>query len=338
LILDAVVGLSLALLPVVVFLVALVLIDSFKLIPLRWIIFTIFFGCAVAVVCSFVNPALQRLTKISWDQYIWYVSPLVEEALKAAFLVHLIWRKRIGFMVDALIYGFAIGAGFALIENVAAFTDLEDRRPIVWVVRGFGTAIMHGGVTAILSIVSQYYASRYGSNRFAVYIPGLLLAAGIHSFFNHFVVPAQYAPVMIVTVLSVVVAITFRISERGTREWLGVRFDTDQELLELINTGKSSESRIGEYLKSLQDRFPGEVVVDMLCMLRIHLELSVRAKGMLLMREAGFKTERDPDVEERLTELKYLEKSIGRTGLLAISPMLNMSDKELWQLHMVNEA
>ena len=320
------------------FLVALVLIDSYKLVPLRWIVWAILFGSVVAVVCSYVNPALWRSMNITWTEYTWYGSPFVEEALKATFLVYLIRRKRIAFMVDALIYGFAIGAGFALVENANAFSDLEDRRMVVWMVRGFGTAIMHGGVTAILSIISQYYSSRYGSNRFVVYIPGLLLAAGIHSFFNHFIVPAQYAPAVIILTLSLIVAITFRISERKTRDWLGVRFDTDQELLEMINTGKTSESRIGEYLKSLQERFPGEVVADMLCMLRIHLELSVRAKGMLLMREAGFKTQRDPDVEERLTELKYLERSIGKTGLLAISPMLNMSDKELWQLHMLNQA
>jgi len=336
--LAVVIGLSLALVPVTVFLIALVLIDSYKLVPLRWIIWAILAGSVVAVLCSYLNPALWRLMDISWTRYTWYGSPLVEELCKAIFLVYLIKRKRIAFMVDALIYGFAIGAGFALIENVTAFTDLEDRRMVVWMVRGFGTAIMHGGVTAIMSIVSQYYSSRYGSDRMLVYIPGLLIAAGIHSFFNHFIVPAQYAPVVIILVLSTIVAIVFRVSERRTRDWLGVRFDTDQELLEMINTGKTDESRIGEYLRSLQERFPGEVVADMLCMLRIHLELSVRAKGILLMREAGFKTQRDPDVEERLTELKYLEKSIGKTGLLAISPMLNMSDKELWQLHMLGQS
>ena len=105
----------------------------------------------------------------------------------------------------------------------------------------------------------------------------------------------------------------------------------------MINTGKTTESRVGEYLKTLQMRFPGEVVADMICMLRIHLELSVRAKGILLMREAGFKANADPDVEERLVELKYLEKSIGKTGLRAIAPILNMSDKDLWQLHMLGK-
>jgi hypothetical protein len=116
-----------------------------------------------------------------------------------------------------------------------------------------------------------------------------------------------------------------------------VRFDTDAELLDMINTGKTSETRVGEYFKSLQSRFSGEVVADMLCMLRIHLELSVRAKGMLLMKEAGFKVPPDPDIEERITELRYLEKSIGKTGRFAISPILNMSDKELWELHMLGK-
>jgi RsiW-degrading membrane proteinase PrsW (M82 family) len=321
-----------------VFLAALVLIDSYKLIPERRIVMAILFGGAIAAVCYFVNPALHRITGIPWTKYTWYISPVVEEGFKAFPVIWLIRRSRIAFMVDALIYGFAIGAGFALVENANAFNGLGDRSMIVWVIRGFGTAIMHGGVTAVMSVVSQYHASHHGSRNPVVYLPGLAIAVVIHSLFNHFVVPAQFAPVVIIVSLSVVVGVTVRASERGTRRWLGVQFDTDQELLEMINTGRAAESRVGDYLTSLRDRFPGEVVADMLCMLRIHLELSVRAKGILLMREAGFKTEPDPDVGEKLDELKYLEKSIGHAGLLAIKPMLNMSDRELWQLHMVKET
>jgi hypothetical protein len=265
------------------------------------------------------------------------VAPLVEESSKAVYLVYLIRRKWIGFMVDASIYGFALGAGFAILENVYHFTGQEDSTMLVWLVRGFGTAIMHGGVTAIMGIVSLSYASRYSSHRWYAYAPGFLLASFLHSAYNHVILEPAQLTLVTLAVLSLVVGLVFRASERKTREWLGVRFDTDAELLEMVNTGKTSESRVGEYLKSLETRFPGETVADMLCMLKIHLELSVRAKGILLMREAGFKANPDPDVEERLNELKYLERSIGKTGLLAISPMLNMSDKELWQLHMLGQ-
>jgi RsiW-degrading membrane proteinase PrsW (M82 family) len=331
-------GLAIALLPVVVFLAVLVLIDTFKLIPLRWILRAILAGALAAVICSFVNPAVRRVLDVSWGAFSVYASPAVEEAFKGFFIVYLTSRRRIAFPVDALIYGFSVGAGFAIIENANASFAPGSTGFVGAVVRGFGTAVMHGGATVILAITSRHLVSTRRTDRLVAFLPGFALAALVHSLYNQFVIPAQYAPVVTVAVISVVVAVTFRIGERKMKDWLGVRFDTDQELLEMINTGRTSESRIGAYLESLRSRFPGAVVADMVCLLRIHLELSVRAKGILLMREAGFKIEPDPDVGEKLAELKYLEKSIGRTGLLAIKPMLNMSDREIWQLHMIREA
>ena len=332
---HSIISFLLSFLPVVVFLIALVLIDSYKLVALRHVLNAILVGCIVLFVCLWINTFLMNGLKIDTETYARYVAPFTEELFKGAFVVYLIWRKRIGFMVDASIYGFAIGAGFAIVENVFYFKILSDPDLLLWIIRGFGTAIMHGGVTAIMGIVSMYYSSRFAANRFFVYLPGLLLAVVVHSVFNHFVLPPQLSPVVLLVVLSVLIAAVFRASEKGTRVWLGVRFDTDAELLEIINTGKTSESRVGEYLRSLQSRFPGQVVADMLCMLRLHLELSIRAKGILLMRETGFKIPQEPEIEERLRELKYLEKNVGHTGLRAISPILNMSDKDLWQLYML---
>ena len=58
----------------------------------------------------------------------------------------------------------------------------------------------------------------------------------------------------------------------------------------------------------------------------------MRAKGRLMMRENGFETSVDPLAGEQVTELAYLERSIGRTGLLALHPLLPMRRKALSQL------
>jgi hypothetical protein len=129
----------------------------------------------------------------------------------------------------------------------------------------------------------------------------------------------------------------FNQSEKSTREWLGIGFDTDVEVLNMIITGNLSETKIGRYLQTLKNRFPGEVVADMLCLLRLHLELAIRAKGILLMRNAGFKTTPDPETKAKLDELQYLEKSIGKTGHLAILPFLHTSNRDLWQLYMLGK-
>jgi hypothetical protein len=129
--------------------------------------------------------------------------------------------------------------------------------------------------------------------------------------------------------------VTFRQSEKATQNWLGVGFDSDRLLLDMITTGTLADNRIGQYLHALQDKFPGETVADMLCYLRVHLELSIRAKGLLLMREAGFEVPPDPDAKAQFDELSFLDKSIGKTGKLALHPFLHTRSKDLWQITML---
>jgi hypothetical protein len=79
------------------------------------------------------------------------------------------------------------------------------------------------------------------------------------------------------------------------------------------------------------------VIADMICYLQIYLELSIRAKGVLLMREAGFSPPQEADTVEKFTELKFLERSIGQTGKLALHPFLHTSGRDLWQLNVLQQ-
>jgi hypothetical protein len=67
-------------------------------------------------------------------------------------------------------------------------------------------------------------------------------------------------------------------------------------------------------------------------MLQVTIELSVRAKGDMLMREAGIEIPPDPEIEAQFQELAYLEKSIGRTGMLAVGPLLSQTPRDLWEM------
>ena len=324
-------------LPVVLLLLCLIYLDSYKLVGLRPVLIAIVAGGLAAGVGYLLNAAL-------WGQLAWevglysrYVAPLVEETLKALLLVYLIRSHRIGFLVDAAIFGFAVGAGFALIENLYYLNLVGDARLVVWIVRGFGTAFMHGGATAIFGIVSKTLADRRSSAGPAVFLPGLLLAVVVHSFYNHFFLSPMLSTLAILVVLPPLLALVFHYSERSVQDWLGVGFDADTELLELINSGSLSESRVGRYLHSLTERFHGPVVADMLCYLRLHTELSLRAKGELMMRELGFRSELETETRAKFEEMKYLERSIGATGRLAMAPFLHVSGKTLWQLYMLEQ-
>jgi RsiW-degrading membrane proteinase PrsW (M82 family) len=323
--------------PVLLFLLALISLDSYKLVRLQRIISAILLGAVAAAASYAVNAVMLPRLALDFAAYARYVAPIVEETAKALVVIYFIRSGRTGFLVDASIIGFAVGTGFALIENVYYLQSAADPRVIVWVIRGFGTAVMHGGTTTIFAITSQLLAERKSPKQLNIFVPGLCAAVLIHSVFNHLFISPVFSTLVILLVLPPLIFLVFGKSEASLQSWLEVGFDADTELLELIYSGRLSESKVGKYLQSLRERFSGEVVADLLCYLRIHVELSLRAKGILMMREGGFDVQPDEETRARLAELRYLEGSIGVVGKLAMSPFLHLSGKELWQLYMLQD-
>jgi RsiW-degrading membrane proteinase PrsW (M82 family) len=333
---DRLLDFAVSLLPVFIFLLALVFLDSYKLVKLPEVAMSIIFGALTAVVALFVNTFIAGFVPHGKGIFPRYVAPVTEEVLKSVFVVFLVRSGKVGFMVDAAIHGFAVGAGFAFMENVHYLqTAGSGATTVVWLIRGFGTAVMHGGTTAIMAVIMKNLADRSRVHRLWHPAPGVLAAMAIHSGFNHFPFRPEVMTAVLLLGLPPLMVLVFSRSEKSTREWLGVGFDTDATLLEAINTGVVSETNVGRYLSALKANFPGELVADMLCMLKLHLELSIRAKGILLMREHGFETREEPDTADKFRELEYLEKSVGKTGMLAIKPFLHTSHRDLWQLHMI---
>ncbi len=322
---------AVSLLPVFLFLAALVFLDSYKLVPIRAILLTIAAGCAAAVIAYLANKTAFDLLRADPELYRRYGSPLVEEALKAVTIIVLLKKKRIGFTVDAAVYGFAVGAGFSFVENLYYLGALPGGHIILWFARGLGTAVMHGGTTAIFAIITKSLADRGSSMKLAYALPGLAAAAALHSFYNHFV----FSPLLPTAFLLVLFPVVFHQSEKSTRNWLGVGLDTDMQLLDMITGGDIAGTKIGEYFLTLQQQFRGEIIADMICVVRLHTELAICAKGVLMMRDAGFDAPVGAEVKEKFEELKYLRKSIGATGQLALSPVLHMSSRDLWQITML---
>ena len=327
-----VLAVTVSVLPVFAFLGALVLIDSYKLVALRATLLSVAAGMVAGLAAYGANVWLRPALSLDWGQYSRYVAPVVEEPLKAVFVVYLLQRNKVGFVVDAAIHGFAIGTGFAFLENLYYVQATPAATLWTWVVRGFGTAIMHGGATSIVAMVSKALQNRSDAFKLYMVLPGLCVAVVLHALYNQFVLQPVLATALIVLVFPALSVAVFERSERATKAWLGTGFDTDQELLRAVHTGQVSGTPVGSYIATVKSRFPAEVIVDMMCFLRLRAELAIRAKGVLMMREAGFAAAPDRTVKDKLEELRFLERSIGRTGLRALHPFIHSSTRDLWQL------
>jgi RsiW-degrading membrane proteinase PrsW (M82 family) len=329
-----IVPLLLCLLPVLGLLATLVVLDSYALMPGRVVAAMLGIGVAMALASYGVNGWLMRALGLSLQDYSRYLAPPIEEALKASLIVWLIHRHRIGFLIDAAITGFALGCGFAVVENLYAIWRIPDAGVSTWIVRGFGTAIMHGGASAAFALVSLAILEQNERHGLLAVLPGFVVAVLLHAFFNHIVREPVVATCVMLVAVPMLLMLAWHRGEASLIDWLGRGFDGDTERLASIESGRFAESPAGRYLASLRARFQGPVVADMLCYLRLFTELSLRAKGMLMMRENGFEPSVDDSTRASVVELGYLEKAIGPTGLMVLQPLLPMRRKALRQLYL----
>jgi hypothetical protein len=292
-------------------------------------------GGGVAVLAAWLNGVLLERNVLDLESVSRFAAPVVEELLKAAWVIFLIRGGKVGFLVDAAILGFAVGTGFALAENIEYLRHLEAASLSLWAARGLGTAILHGVSTSILAVLAKaLHDQRPG---FAAFLPGVLAAILLHAAFNQVALPPLLSALVMLAVLPLPLVFAFERSERATRAWLSSEFDGELQMLQDIFSGRITHTRTGAYLESLKSRFEGTVVVDMLCLLRVQLELKIRAKGVLMAREAGIEIKVGDDVRSNLRELRYLKGQIGRTGLLAMRPILSLNARDVWQLSMMEE-
>jgi RsiW-degrading membrane proteinase PrsW (M82 family) len=212
---------AVSLTPVFLFLALLVVLDSYKLVRTLSVIRAILIGCVAALASLPLNYWLLQNLAIENEVFSQFVVPIVEEVIKSAYLFYLIRTKKVGFMVDAVIYGFAIGAGFAFVENIYYLLTLESSNILLWIVRGFGTAALHGATTAVLGILSKSLSDRRQSDTLMIFMPGLLAAIGIHMAFNNFIIPPVPTTIIMLIILPILLVFIFVRSEKATQAWLG---------------------------------------------------------------------------------------------------------------------
>jgi len=321
-----------SLFPVFFFLVFLFLLDSFKLVIKKYLFFAVLWGTLSAIVAYFLHTFLIENTGVSFEILSRYIAPATEETLKALFIFFMIYKKRVGFMIDAAIYGFAVGAGFALIEGSLLLNIYESTDMLFWLIRGLGTSIMHGGCTALLSalLLGSISRKRLTPGNIAI---ALLIAYAIHSLFNHFSIDPLIQTASIIIVLPVLLVSIFKYNENQLQHWLEIEFNSEVQLLAMINKGKILFTRSGEYLASLKSRFSGETILDMYCFISLYLELSIIAKRNVMLKECGFPVIIEKGTEAKLRELHLLRRSIGKVGELTLSPLIRLKYRDLWKLN-----
>ncbi|HWE46693.1 MAG TPA: PrsW family glutamic-type intramembrane protease [Caulobacteraceae bacterium] len=321
---------AVALAPALTLLVAYDRLDSFELVRLPDLARTLGAGALISLIGFLVNGGSLDALPIAFTDYSRYVAPVVEECLKAAFIAWLILRGRIGFTIDAAIQGAALGVGFAVCENGYYLWFVEHANLGVWIVRGFGTALMHGGATAIFAVLGHAFVAGRERGRLFALLPGLAGAILVHGAYNQLPDRPLVAMAAALVVCPLLLLAAEYIGTRTAERRLRQEYDSHIHMFEALN---SAEGEAGRLVRALTSRLDPHRAEEVRSYVKLHLGLLAEAEARLLEMEEGRAPSPDPTLEARFAQLRAAEKAFGRSLLRSLRTQLHFTQEEMWELH-----
>ena len=334
---------TLALAPVLAMLAMFVWLDVFKLMTWKEIAGLLLLGALAAALSYPVSGVFLDQLPIGYSNYSRFTAPWIEEFIKGVMVVLLFRFNRIGFKLDAVISGFAIGAGFSVVENIIYLTRFPDLAPATWMVRGLGTAVMHGTTTAIFAVIAHELAER--ETRSAVadfdfrlwwFLPGFLAATLLHMMFNQFPDTPLIAMIATLVIAPFLIMALFKFGAQEAQSWLAQESAEHRKALAAWRAGGFPDDKSGHQIRTFAERSPPAVAADVRAYCET-LTALVLAAEMALHDQAERADEVEVDARSEFARLRALEKSLGRTTVRAVRDLLPFSRNDYWELSELRE-
>lgn len=186
---QAIASLIFAVVPILLYVFALWEMDRYDREPFGMLALNFLWG---AIVALFLGLVLGTYLAEWLDQdlvtYSVVTSSILEEGCKGIFLFWTVRSKHFDNITDGIVYGMAIGLGFAMMENFLFF--LSALRTEEWVtrviLRTLYSATMHALATGVFGAFVGITKFNLLRLRWPARITGWLFAMLLHGAFNHF--------------------------------------------------------------------------------------------------------------------------------------------------------
>ena len=328
-----------ALVPVILLLAVFIWLDAFKLMSLREVLILLVVGGFAAIASYPVSGRLLDQLPIGFSSYSRFVAPWIEEAIKAAIVIILFRINRIGYKLDAVISGFAIGAGFSVVENILYLVIFPDYDMGTWLVRGLGTAVMHGTTLAMLAAIAHEFAEREtrqaaGDFNFNLlwFVPGYFVAVALHAAFNQFPDRPMLAMLGTLVAAPIVMLAVLRFGSAEAERWLVAECAAHQTQLDALRAGGWPESSAGRKIAALAERVDPETAKRIRRYWELQAWLVVQAEEVMMEEAGGDASFNSGQIRASVAELAGLRKAMGRSTFAALKALLPFSRNDYWEV------
>ena len=264
-----------------------------------------------------------------------FITPWQEEILKAALFIYLIRKINFTYFVDGAIYGFAIGVGFAIVENYEYVLAFQDAALGVAVSRVISTNLIHGAATAITGIAFGFARFYSGFKKALVILAGLTIGILLHFGFNNLVNEVSSSLLLIYAAAAGIIStlIIFFVIRKGlaqARTWI-------HEKLGQADKVTTSESQLAQQIGSantllapLVEMFGKSKANQIEQFLLLQARIGIHRKNLEKFQDETMRMSTQTEIQTLQQQMNQIRKEVGPYSMAMLRSIFPESENQFW--------
>jgi RsiW-degrading membrane proteinase PrsW (M82 family) len=294
-------------------------------------------GMVAYGIAFYANRGAMRELGVTFNMLTRYVAPFTEEILKALILIYLVRSTRFTYFVDGAIYGFAIGIGFAILENWFYVTTRGAALSVA-IGRVISSNLVHATASALISVTFGLARFQRTRARQALYvIGGLAVALLVHGGFNHMLLSVQASGTLLYIYAGAVgfggTGLIVWLIRRGLAEeraWI-------EEMLGEADRVTEGEAKVvhrlaeaAVILAPLAERFGQEKAAQIGRFLVLQARLGILRKAVEKLPDERLRADVQAQADGIQQEMEAMRREVGAYPMLFLRSIFPEENRSVW--------
>jgi hypothetical protein len=293
-------------------------------------------GTAAFALAARVNTATLDYNLVTHETFQRLSAPVIEEILKALILIYLVRRPKFTYFVDGAIYGFAIGIGFAIVENYSYVFGNPGAALGVATSRVLSTNLIHATASAMMGITFGLARFERSFARAITLLAGLLLAMIVHVAFNNLVTRVSSGLLVVYAASAgfggaVVIAAAIKRGLAEEKAWIEETLGAPDR----VTAGEvAMVSRLADLQKTLAplaERFGSEKATQIEHFLLLQARLGIFRKTLEKLADEKMVQAVEAEMAKLRSEMDEVRRSVGVYCMLYLRHIFPEEASPLWE-------
>lgn len=318
-----------------VFLYIIWSLEIYALARIKLLLAALVWGAAAFGIALAIQTGLFRAGILTLNQIALVSSPVLEEVLKAALIIALSARMRLRYAIDGTAYGFAIGTGFAIGENLLYISQNPEFALDVTLARLLSSSLMHTFTTAIIGAAAGsgiYLGRRARVNRVVVALIGVVI---VHAIFNQ-IANAQQGFLLLVIGITIGMGGTgiliLLIHQQLKTEGQSI----ERELSDTLSRGELAATLHPEQIAATLSKHRADMTPQRAHLIQEYISLqaqrAILKKGQILSRRPKFAQALENQLHHIDQQLMSLRSDMGLYTWVWLRTVVPSEESQMWTL------